>query len=101
MVVYYLMIEAVPERSNAESNDAKGAFVNLWAKAETEQHALKMAENYLAKEKWLVEKVEEICIANREHLEDADSLDCYDEACRSGIGAVFYIWSGENEKKPG
>lgn len=94
MSIFYLMIEAVPKQSNPESKEFGGAFINLWVKATTKNEALKKAKNYIDNVNWKFVNAEEISVVQRsKYIDKPDSLECYDEACENGLGAIFYTWA--------
>ena len=93
MSIFYLMIEAVPNCNNPERKELGGAYVNCWVKAETKEEACSAAKEYIASEKWLSLQVEEAAPVRRQaYMDEPDSLKCYDEACKKGISAIFYVW---------
>ncbi len=93
MVIYYLMIEAVPSRNNPESNEFGGAYINCWVKASTQKDALNRAKDYINGENWTYIKTEDIWEAQRlSYIDLPDSLECYDEACKNGLSAIFNTW---------
>lgn len=93
MTIYFLMIEAVPCSNNPESKEFGGAFVNCWVKASTQKDALRRAKEYIRDENWIFIKTEEICEAQRQAYVDLpDSLECYDDACKNGLSAIFNTW---------
>ena len=93
MSIYYLMIEAVPNRDNPEYHEFGGAYINCWVKSATQKEALKKAREYIAEENWKFRKAEDIWVAQRQDYADLpDSLECYDEACKNGLSAIFNTW---------
>lgn len=97
MAIYYFMVEAVPNKDNPESEIYTGAFVNIWAKSESEEVAFKKVQEYLALEGWTYVKTEDFSIAHRAVYTDIpEALECYDAACECGIGGAFYTWSDDD-----
>ena len=93
MIIYYLMVEAVPHLDNPESTEYSGAYINCWVKANTPKEALNKAKEYILKEHWSFVKVEDIFTVQRErYLDEPDSLEAYDNATRYGLDAIFYTW---------
>lgn len=93
MDIYYLMIEAIPNKDNAESEEVGGAYINFWVKAKTKENALIKAKKYVDEVNWKSIKVEDTLIAKRDlYIDEPDSLDGYDEAYENGIAAIFYTW---------
>lgn len=87
------MVEATPNRNNPENKEFGGAYVNCWVKATTKNHALSIVKKYIDEENWLFVKTKDIFIAQRHlYLDEPDSLECYDEACKKGLSAIFYTW---------
>ncbi|MBQ3101189.1 MAG: hypothetical protein IJC50_09385 [Clostridia bacterium] len=97
MKIYYLNIEAVPNKTNPESKECAGAYINFWIKASSPEEALSIAKEYIVEEDWTYVDTEDMGIAKRELLDNPDSLECYDEACEYGLGAVFYAWTSDEE----
>ena len=93
MTIYYLMIEAIPKLHNPECNEFGGAFINCWVKASTQKDALNRAKEYINKKDWMFIKTDDIRIAQRQsYIDLPDSLECYDEACKFGLSAIFNTW---------
>ena len=98
MAIYCIIIEAIPNRSNPERNEFGGAYINCWVKASTQKEALKKAKEYIKAENWMFIKVEDIWEAQRQSYMDLpESLECYDEACKNGLSAIFNTWSIEDD----
>jgi len=95
MDIYYLMLESMPLPDNDESQAVSGGFINCWVKAVNPDFALKAAEAYAANEGWKVIRVEEIKIVNSEKYQDPDAIECYEEAKKSGLGAIIYAWEDD------
>lgn len=94
MTIYYIMIEAIPNRSNPECNKFGGAYINCWVKASTQKEALKRAKEYIKEENWIFIKAEDIWAAQRQsYIDLPESMVCYDEACKIGLSAIFNTWS--------
>jgi len=79
-----------------------GAIVNCWVKSINMKLALNRAKNYLSNQGWEVINVEDQFITSRdmyigEAEEDDELLECFDEAMRDGISAIFYTYSEEDE----
>ena len=47
MIIYFVMVEAVPNHSNPESKEYSGAYINCWVKADTPADAVKKAKEYI------------------------------------------------------
>lgn len=93
MTIYYLMIEAIPNLKNPERNEFGGAYINCWVKASTQKDALKRAKEYIDEEGWIFIKVEDAWVAQRQfYMDTPESLECFDEACKNGLSAIFYTW---------
>lgn len=93
MAIYYIMIEAAPNRSNPESKEFAGAYINCWVKASTQKEALKQAKEYIKDENWKFIKTEDLWEAQRQsYIDLPESLECYDEACEIGFSAIFNTW---------
>ena len=93
MMIYYLMLEAIPCHNNPESNEFGGAYINCWVKASTQKEALQRAKEYIKNENWMFIKTEDIWEAQRQsYIDLPDSLECYDEACKNGLSAIFNTW---------
>ena len=93
MAIYYIMIEATPNTSNPESKKFGGAYINCWVKASTQKEALKRAKDYIKNENWMFIKTEDIWEAQRQsYIDLPESLECYDDACKIGLSAIFNTW---------
>ena len=98
MAIYYIMIEATPDSSNPESKKIGGAYINFWVSASTQKDALKRAKEYIKNEKWMFIKMEDIWEAQRQaYIDLPQSLECYDEACKIGLSAIFNTWPVDEE----
>ena len=99
MMIYYLMLEAIPCHNNPESNEFGGAYINCWVKASTRKEALQRAKEYIKNENWMFIKTEDIWEAQRQsYIDLSDSLECYDEACKNGLSAIFNTWPIDKDK---
>ena len=93
VMIYYVMIEAVPNRNNPERKEYGGAYINCYAKADTSAEAVKQVKEYIRKENWNFVKLEDIfCVQREQYLDDLDSLQCFDNAVQYGLDAIFYTW---------
>lgn len=93
MIIYYVMVEAVPNHDNPESKEYGGAYINCWVKADTPVDAVKKVKEYIQKENWGCTNIEDVFSVQRErYLEELDSLECYDNAVQHGLDAIFYTW---------
>jgi hypothetical protein len=101
MRIFFFQLEAIPLLDNPESEECIGAVINCWVKSKNEKSALKRAEHYVNNESWEIVSIEDQFIANRNMYEgDSEykkSLECFDEAIRYGIAAIFYTWSEDDE----
>lgn len=100
MEIYYLIIEGKPSINNTEDPDVAGGYINCWVKAKNKKHAAELAVEYILEQKWEPIDIEEITSVQRNrYLEDAPSLECYDMAKQSGLGALFYTWSKDEDSQ--
>ena len=98
MIIYYVMVAAVPNHSNPESKEYSGAYINFWIKADTPTDAVKKAKEYIHNENWDFAGIEDIFSVQRaQYLEEPDSLECYDNAVQYGLDAIFYTWPIDSE----
>lgn len=98
MNVYYVFMESIPLSNNEESKEFAGAFVNCWVYTKDENSARNKAINYVKNQGWKVINIEDIFISDSEMYDDEpDSLECFNQAIESGVGATFYIWSHVGE----
>jgi hypothetical protein len=62
---------------------------------------LNIAKKYVSNEGWDVVSKQDQFIANRKmyegDIEAKESLKCFDEATRTGIAAIFYTCSNEDD----
>ncbi|PUB08249.1 hypothetical protein [Paenisporosarcina sp. OV554] len=102
MKIYYFMLDAVPHPNKPEREECVGAYVNCWVKSINEKRALNKAIKYVSNEGWKVVTIEDKFIVNRNMYEGdsefEESLECFDEAMKVGISALFYTWSSEDEE---
>lgn len=98
MNIYYLLIEAKPNKNNDECKEFAGAFVNCWIKANDEKSALKKAEEYIDSEMWEIINIEEIYLLEKDfYIDNPELKSCYDLACEYGTSAIFNCWSIEED----
>lgn len=99
MTIYYFMIEAVPNQDNPEKDEFEGAFVNCWVNSSNMTLAVTKASKYVNSEGWKMQRIEEQFIANRERYEGdpelLDLLECFDEAVREEVSAIFHVWRND------
>ncbi|MBT2701600.1 hypothetical protein J7E79_30595 [Bacillus sp. ISL-40] len=97
MTIYLIQLEAIPLIDNPESEECVGAFVNCWVKSKNIKLALNTAKNYVVNQGWEVISIEDQFIASRDMYlgdtqEDKELLECFDEALREDISAIFYTY---------
>ena len=93
MIIYYLMVEAVPRHNNPENKEYGGAYINCWVKADSQTDALNKMKEYLHEQDWKFIKIEDIFAVEKErYIDEPDSLKCYENALQNGLGAIFYTW---------
>ena len=98
MSIYYFLIEAVPMKSNPESETIGGGYINCWVKADSTKDAIKKAKEYVRWEKWKWLNAEDMYTVEREeYVDDPESLESYDIACEYGVGANLYTWAIDEE----
>lgn len=98
MDIYYLLLEGKPYINNEEGKEVSGAYINCWVKANNETTAKDDAIKYINSQEWEPLNIEEMYVTNRErYIDEPDSLECYDQAINSGVGAIFYTWSIDEE----
>lgn len=98
MGIYYLLIEGKPYINNEESKEVAGAYINYWVKAKDTTTAKDTAIKYIRTQEWETLNIEEIYVTKRErYVDEPDSLECYDQAINSGVGAIFYTWPIDEE----
>lgn len=64
--------------------------------------ALSKAKKYVSNQGWEVISIEDQFIVSRDMYEgateeDEELLECFDEAMRDGISAIFYTYSSEDD----
>ena len=93
MDIYYIFLEGKPLPNNRESEELAGAFINCWINSKDEASAKDKAIKYVYNQGWEVLRIKEIFITNCERYGDEpESLNCYNQAIKYGIGAIFYTW---------
>lgn len=93
MKIYYLFLEGKPFTNNEESKEVAGAYINCWVKAKNESSAKDLALKYIHTEGWEILNIEDIYIVNRKIYSDIpESLECYCQAKKYGVGAIFNTW---------
>ncbi|PEZ00310.1 hypothetical protein CN326_22765 [Bacillus sp. AFS018417] len=102
MNIYIFQLEAIPHLDNPEREECIGAFVLCWVKSININSALNKAKKYVSNQGWNVISIEDQFIGSRNMYEgdneDEYLLECFDEAMRDGISAIFYIWSSEDDE---
>jgi hypothetical protein len=102
MTIYFIQLEAIPLIDNPESEECVGAIVNCWVKSENIKLALNTAKSYVVNHSWEVISIEDQFIASRDMYlgdteEDMELLECFDEALREGISAIFYTYEEDED----
>lgn len=96
--LYFAIAEAKPTADNPERLECAGAFVNCFVHASGERAAEQSVKALLHSEGWEFVRMEELHTANRaQFAEDAEMLECCQEAEKYGSSAVFYIWENEDD----
>lgn len=95
-MIYCIMFEAVPRADNPNKNDFAGTFINCWVDSIDVDSAMVEAENYIKDEGWEIISIRDKFTVNRKQYEGEDqlkeSLECFDQAIKDGIVAIFYTW---------
>ncbi|WKA56218.1 hypothetical protein [Planococcus shixiaomingii] len=96
MAIYYFKFEATPNPDNPEREQYEGAIVNCWVDGTSMKPALTEAAKYVKNEGWKIEKMDDSFKVERERYEGnpelSESLECFDQALREGVSALFYVW---------
>lgn len=100
MNIYYIFLEGNPLSDNKESKEFAGAYINCWANSKNKTAAKDKAIEYVHSQGWEVMNIKEIFVTNRErYVDEPDSLECFNQAIKCGIGAIFYTWPISTEEK--
>jgi hypothetical protein len=103
VTIYLIQLEAIPVIDNPESEESAGAFVNCWVKSKSIKLALNTAINYVVNQGWEVISIEDQFMASRDMYlgnteEDKELLECFDEALKEGISAIFYTYEEDEDE---
>ncbi|MDF2855824.1 MAG: hypothetical protein K0Q87_1675 [Neobacillus sp.] len=103
MSIYLVQIEANPQNDNAESKECVGTIVNCWVKSKIIKSALNTARNFVINQGWDVISIEDQFVVSRDmylgdSVEDEELLECFDEAMREGISAIFYTYEDNKDE---
>lgn len=103
MSIYLIQIEAKPQIDNPESNECVGAIVNCWVKSKNIKSALNTAKKFVINQGWEVISIEDELVVSRDMYlgdseEDEELLECFDEAMREGISAIFYTYEDNEDE---
>jgi hypothetical protein len=103
MSIYLVQIEAKPQIDNPESKECVGAIVNCWVKSKNIKSALNTARNFVINQGWDVISIEDQFVVSRDmylgdSVEDEELLECFDEAMREGISAIFYTYEDNKDE---
>ena len=103
MATYYIQFEAVPTESNEHYSLVDGALVNCWVLAGDPQSALSIANFYVAKHDWLIEKTKTLpVVTTRTNFIDKDlGLKNYDKAQEDGVSVVYITLSKDRKTTAG
>jgi hypothetical protein len=92
--VFFVQYEVRPLPDNEDFSTAGGAYVNCYVVAVSPEAALKRARSNLAENSWDVVGVEEgpVLTSRERYLDDAETLEAFDEAVSNGECYVYHLW---------
>src|SRR6478735_587102 len=91
--MYFIIIEAKPQRTNPRYDDLGGAFAACWVATDDADTAEREARSVLADAGWDAKSVDEHYPVERDrYLGNAESLGWYDRAVADGVYINLNPW---------
>jgi hypothetical protein len=88
--------EAIPAPDSAESNEATGAFVNVYVRALTDRQALRRALREVRNAGWLTSTAVKVSVVTAESFPTTGpGRDYYEQCLTDGIVLVLHTWKHE------
>lgn len=101
MDIYFVMVHATPKPDNEESETCGGAYITCWIRASDLDEAVARAHARTSIEGWVADELHTAKQVHREYydpVEDAETLESFDEAVAYGEAAVLHIHPIEDEE---
>ncbi len=97
--MFYLQYEAFPSSTSDDFEDWAGAYINCWINASSVGQAMKIAENTISSDGWIIRSLEKSRpIVEKDYETSNLSLKYIREAQEDGDVYVFHAWRNEAEK---
>ena len=98
--MYFIILEAIPERTNPRYEEFGGAFAACWVATDDPAVAEQEARSVLADAGWAARRVDEHYPVERErYLGNADSLRRFDQAVADGVCINLNTWARKRRKR--
>jgi len=92
--MYFIILEATPQRDNPRREEFGGAFAACWVATDDPAVAEQEARSVLADAGWDARRVDEHYPVDRErYLENPESLRRYDQAVVDGVCINLNTWA--------
>lgn len=101
MDMYFVMLHATPQRTNPESVTCGGAYISYWVRARDVDEAIARAHTRISEEGWEADEVHQVVQTRRENYdseENAEELECFDEAVEYGEAITLYTYPIKDEQ---
>jgi hypothetical protein len=100
--MYFIILEATPQRTHPRYDEFGGAFAACWVATDDAATAEREARAVLADAGWTAKAVDEHYPVERERYEgNAESLGWYDQAARDGVYINLNTWARKRRRGGG
>ena len=97
--VYVVSLEARPAPDSPEFSQIAGAFVNVYAKTNSQTEALRMAIAEIADAQWIILAMQEDYLLSRDEASGSpEVLSYYEQALIDGVVLVFHNYPHGGEE---
>lgn len=97
MTPFYFVIKAEPSPGSPHAQTVAGAFVHIWALADSIEAAQALAMAHIMDQRWIGQDVEFSTDCTPELLAGLDAAESavYQKSLRHGVAAYFAAWPHE------
>ena len=94
--IHVVQLEVIPTPGESSSNEATGAFANVYIQAINKQAAIEQARREVELAGWSIQEVIESNVTTAESFEDSEGLKYYKQCEIDGIVIEFHTWRDEH-----
>lgn len=91
--IYFLVYHVKPSLDNIQDNKYGGAYASCWIEAKNERQAMKIAENKIVQNHWIVFELDECFKAEKaNYTKGSNQLEFYEQALMDKLVLTFHTY---------